>query len=77
MDFVFIPSIKAAESNRAPQPQNQRPEPAAIDVRRYAINTEVTPPKRFMRDARLQCECSEGGAGTLLFELSRFLQWTA
>jgi len=57
----------------APQPQNQRLRASRIAVRRFAINTEVTPPKRIQARARLQCEVLDGGERTLLFELSRFL----
>ena len=57
----------------SPQPQNQRLRASRIAVRRFAINTEVTPPKRIQARARLQCEVLDGGERTLLFELSRFL----
>lgn len=57
----------------APQPQNQRIRASRIAVRKYAIKTEVTPPKQIHARARLQCEVLDGGERTLLFELSRFL----
>lgn len=56
-----------------PQPQNQRMRASRIAVRKYAIKTEVTPPKQIRARARLECEVNEGGERTLLFELSRFL----
>jgi hypothetical protein len=45
-----------------------------VEVRRYAITTEVQPPKRIHAQARVQMEVREGGPRTLLFELSRSLQ---
>jgi hypothetical protein len=57
----------------APQPQSQRIRWSRIAVQRYAITTEVTPPKQIHARARLQCEVLQGGERTLLFELSRFL----
>jgi len=45
-----------------------------IAVRSYKIRTEVLPPKQIQATASLQCEVNTGGARTLLFELSRFLQ---
>lgn len=71
-------SPKSASSARpkldsAPQPQNQRIRGSRIAVRRYAITTEVMPPKQIHARARLQCEVLDGGERTLLFELSRFL----
>lgn len=71
-------SPKSAPSSRprldtTPQPQSQRIRGSRIAVRRYAITTEVTPPKEIHAKARLQCEVLDGGERTLLFELSRFL----
>jgi hypothetical protein len=45
-----------------------------IAVRGYTIRTEVLPPKQIRARARLQCDVREGGARTLMFELSRSLQ---
>lgn len=45
-----------------------------IAVRRYAIDASVMPPKRLDAQAQLQLEVLHGGARTLIFELSRFLQ---
>lgn len=71
----FSPSTtsRRPKLDSSPQPQNQRLRASRIAVRRYAINTEVTPPKRIQARARLQCEVLDGGERTLLFELSRFL----
>jgi hypothetical protein len=46
---------------------------SGVVVRRYMITTEVRPPEIHAR-ARLQCDVKEGGARSLLFELSRYLQ---
>lgn len=45
-----------------------------VAVRRFAITTEVLPPKQIHARAILQCEVRGGGTRTLVFELSRFLQ---
>ncbi len=45
-----------------------------ITVLRYAITTEVQPPKRIRARAQVQCEVKEGGPRAVLFELSRYLQ---
>ena len=48
--------------------------PGPVEIRRYKINAEVTPPKQLDADATLEMEVRQGGDRTLLFELSRFLQ---
>lgn len=45
-----------------------------VAIRRYAITTEVQPPKQLHCRADLQLESRESGRRALLFELSRFLQ---
>jgi len=45
-----------------------------IAVRSYKIRADVLPPKQIQATASLRCEVGSGGARTLLFELSRFLQ---
>jgi hypothetical protein len=55
-----------------PSPGNQR-RLSAMAIRRYVISTEVRPPKQIHAKATLQLEVREGGARTLAFELSRFL----
>ena len=45
-----------------------------VAVRRYAITTEVVPPKQIHARARLQLDVKRDGPRILLFELSRFLQ---
>jgi hypothetical protein len=54
-------------------PGNPGPREDWIAARRYAIQTEVQPPKIHSR-ARVELEVKEGGTRALLFELSRFLQ---
>ena len=45
-----------------------------IAVRRYVIDAEVKPPKHLDATVRMDLEVVRGGARTLVFELSRFLQ---
>ncbi|HEY6767004.1 MAG TPA: M1 family aminopeptidase [Candidatus Sulfotelmatobacter sp.] len=45
-----------------------------VAIRSFRISTDVTPPKRIQSEARLELEVKQGGARTLLFELSRFLR---
>ncbi len=45
-----------------------------VAVRRYAITTEVVPPKQIHARARLQIDVKKDGSRIMLFELSRFLQ---
>jgi hypothetical protein len=45
-----------------------------VSIQRFAIKTEVQPPRQIRAQARLQLEVKEGGSRTLLFQLSRFLQ---
>ncbi len=54
-------------------PGNPGPREDWIAARRYAIQTEVHPPKIHSR-ARVELAVKEGGTRALLFELSRFLQ---
>jgi Peptidase family M1 domain len=60
--------------DRTPLPENEGAHESRIALRRFAITTEVLPPKQIRARARLQCEVQEGGSRILLFELSRFLQ---
>ncbi len=61
-------------STAPPDPTNENVARPRIAVRSYKIRAEVLPPKQIQATASLQCEVSAGGARTLLFELSRFLQ---
>jgi hypothetical protein len=70
----FSPAnAEIAPSKRGDAPENERRHESRVDVRRYAITTEVRPPEIHSR-ARLQCDVIQGGARALLFELSRYLQ---
>jgi len=64
-------SRKADDGGGVPD-EKERPSPLAI--RRYAITTDVVPPKEIHARAKLDCEVTKGGPRMLLFELSRFLQ---
>ena len=71
-------STRNKETSKASSSVAEIMEPPAnlgrVEVRRYAITTEVQPPKRIHARARVQMEVREGGPRTLLFELSRSLQ---
>ncbi len=71
-------STRDAETGKAnpsvPADVKQPTQLGRVEVRRYAISTEVQPPKRIHARARVQMEVREGGPRTLLFELSRSLQ---
>lgn len=74
--FSTIPPATATQ----PQSEHTEQEEGAsahndrVALRSFAITTEVLPPKQIRAKAVVQCEVREGGARTLLFELSRFLQ---
>jgi hypothetical protein len=63
-----------AKSDKTTAPAKEIAQRGQVDVRRYAMTIEVQPPKRIHVRARVQCDVKEGGARTLLFELSRFLE---
>ena len=63
---AFVPA-----SMRAPK---EPPRTDEIAIRRYRIESEVAPPTNLHADAWAQVEVLRGGARSLLFELSRFLQ---
>lgn len=46
----------------------------SLVAHRYVIDTIVEPPRKIHAEARLQVDVMRGGARTLVFELSRFLQ---
>lgn len=60
--------------SRALPQDKERTREGKVEVRRYAISTEVRPPKQIHARASVHLEVREGGPRTLLFELSRFLQ---
>jgi hypothetical protein len=63
-----------ARNDKTPAPEKEIAQRGRVDVRRYTMTIEVQPPKQIHARARVQCDVKEGGARTLLFELSRFLQ---
>ena len=65
---------KSAGRDQSSKQESEEQKEGLIAIRRYAINTEVKPPKQIHADARLQVEVAGGEPRTLLFELSRFLQ---
>jgi hypothetical protein len=73
-------SLTAATSNRRPEGEHAMEEEGAsshndrVALRKFAITSEVLPPKELRARAVVQCEVREGGERTLFFELSRFLQ---
>lgn len=67
--------VKARESQHATQqPQSEEVQESRIALRHFTIATDVLPPKKIHARARVECEVQQGGARTLLFELSRFLE---
>ena len=70
---VARPGTPPRKRGEASPPENERTHGNRVEVRRYAIATEIRPPEIHAR-ARLQCDVKEGGARALLFELSRYLQ---
>jgi len=52
----------------------ETPPPDEVEIQSYKINTQVNPPTTLSADATLKMRVRRGGARTLMFELSRFLQ---
>ena len=65
---------RQTESEHSEQEEGASAHNDRVALRSFAITTEVLPPKQIRAKAVVQCEVREGGARTLLFELSRFLQ---
>jgi len=63
-----------ASQHATRQPQSEEVQEGRVAVRHFTITTDVLPPKQIHARARVECEVQQGGARTLLFELSRFLQ---
>jgi len=72
--FVAPQARNARHAGTDGKVQVERERPSPIAIRRYAITTDVVPPKEIHARAKLECEVIEGGPRTLMFELSRFLQ---
>ena len=72
--FSPIQGRPRASQHATRQPQSEEVQEGRVAVRDFTITTDVLPPKQIHARARVECEVQQGGARTLLFELSRFLQ---
>ena len=63
----------AAKQKGTGKPENAKLWEDWLTIHRFAITTEVQPPKQIQARARLQLEVNAGGPRLMLFELSRFL----
>jgi len=73
--FSPIPIPRSGVSSEMPSPEaGKEALQGWITVRRYVIQTQVTPPKAIHARVRAELEVRQGGERTILFELSRFLQ---
>jgi hypothetical protein len=74
----FAPTANApssgARTERTAPASKEAAHESAVEMRNFVIRCDVTPPKQIHADARFQIAVRQGGARTLLFELSRFLQ---
>ncbi|HWZ75948.1 MAG TPA: M1 family aminopeptidase [Candidatus Sulfotelmatobacter sp.] len=68
------PTVRPSQREHAAQEEGASAHDDRVALKRFAITTEVLPPKQIRARAVVQCEVREGGARALLFELSRFLQ---
>ena len=68
------PAARQSQREHAAQEEGASAHDDRVALRQFAITAEVLPPKQIRARAVVQCEVREGGARTLLFELSRFLQ---
>jgi len=68
------PTARQSQREHAAQEEGASAHDDRVALKRYAITTEVLPPKQIRAQAVVHCEVRESGARTLLFELSRFLQ---
>ena len=68
------PAARRSPREHATEEQGASAHEDRVALRKFAITTKVLPPKQIRSRAVVQCEVREGGARTLLFELSRFLQ---
>jgi len=68
------PPTKQWQREHAAQEEGASADDDRVALRRFAITAEVLPPKQIRARAVVQGEVREGGARTLFFELSRFLQ---
>ena len=71
---LMSPTARRLQREHATEEEGASAHEDRVALRKFAITTEVLPPKQIRARAAVQCEVREGGARTLLFELSRFLQ---
>jgi hypothetical protein len=67
-------SFAASEHGSSSGPQGLQQSADDLEIASYHIRTEVKPPTSLTADARLHVRVRRGGARTVFFELSRFLQ---
>lgn len=72
--FSLTAPAKQSKGEHAAEEEGASAHDDRVALRKFAITTEVLPPKQIRSKALVQCEVRDGGARTLLFELSRFLQ---
>ena len=72
--FSPIQGVPRASQHAERQPQSEEVQESRVAVRHFTITTDVLPPKKIQARARVECEVAQGGARTLLFELSRSLE---
>jgi hypothetical protein len=72
--FSPVQGRPQASQHATREPQSEEVQESRVAVRHFTIATDVLPPKQIHARARVECEVQQGGARTLLFELSRFLQ---
>jgi hypothetical protein len=67
-------TVRQSQREHAEQEEGASAREDRVALRKFAITTEVLPPKQIRAKAVVECEVREGGARALLFELSRFLE---
>lgn len=72
--FPPVQGTPRASQHSTREPQSEEVQESRIAVHQFTITTDVLPPKKIHARARVECEVQQGGARTLLFELSRSLQ---
>ena len=68
------PAAKPIRREHVEQEEGASARDDRVALRKFAITTEVLPPKQIRAKAVVQCEVRDSGPRALLFELSRFLQ---
>jgi len=72
--FATFPPATSGSVPAATHAPGERAREDRVAVRRFAITTEVLPPKQIRSRAIVHCEVHRGGSRVTVFELSRFLQ---